>query len=338
MKKHSTSFNSFLLFLTALIWGLAFVSQSKGMESMQPFTFNGIRSLMGAVVVLPLAFGSVRRARKQETAGNTAESGGQTEGKAQTEGNVQAAAGKQEAGGFDFKTALAGGLACGVLYTVASTFQQFGLAYTTVGKAGFITTLYIIFVPILGLFLKKKVPGIVWIGALMAAVGMYLLCMTESFSLTRGDTMVLICAVLFAAHILVVDYYVERVPGTVLSCMQLFVCGVSCTVAALLTEAPTFAQIFEGMVPLLYAGVMSCGVAYTLQIVGQKGVNPTVASLILSLESVVSALAGYFAFRMGLLQNDQTLTARQICGCAIVFAAVILVQLPVGKKSQKNKK
>lgn len=303
MKKYQSSVSSLLLFLTACIWGLAFVSQSKGMESMQPFTFNGIRSLMGAVVVFPLACFQVRR-EKRKTA-------------------------------FCLKTALTGGILCGIFYTVASSFQQFGIAYTTVGKAGFITALYILFVPILGLFLKKKVSGIVWFGAAMAAVGMYLLCMTESFRLMPGDCMVFVSAVLFAVHILVVDSYVERVPGTVLSCIQLLVCGVSCTVLAFVTEKPILSQISEGLVPLLYAGILSCGVAYTLQIVGQKGVNPTVASLILSLESVIAALSGYLAYKLGFLKTDQTLTKRQVIGCLIVFAAVILVQLPLGKKNKK---
>ena len=306
MKKNCALGGSLLLFLTACIWGLAFVSQSKGMESMQPFTFNGIRSLMGAAAVFPLAWFRVSRIKK---------TGGAKKN-------------------FDWKTALTGGIFCGILYTAASTFQQFGIAYTTVGKAGFITTLYIIFVPILGIFLKKKVPGIVWISVVMAAAGMYLLCMTESFSLAPGDSMVFVCAILFAMHILTVDYLVTKTEGTVLSCMQLLVCGIVCTTLAIFKEKPTMGQLAEGLIPLLYAGILSCGVAYTLQMVGQKKVNPTAASLILSLESVVAALAGYFAYRIGMLQTDQTLTMRQIAGCVIVFAAVILVQLPIGKKNK----
>ncbi|MGN1148785.1 MAG: DMT family transporter [Lachnospiraceae bacterium] len=302
--------NSFLLFLTACIWGLAFVSQSKGMEVMGPFSFNGIRSLMGAAVVFPLVLFRLR-GRKEEAA-KRGENGT----------------------GIDWKVTLLGGLLCGLAYTAASNFQQFGLSFTSIGKAGFITTLYIIFVPILGIFLKKRVPGVVWIGALMAAVGMYLLCMTESFSLTIGDTFVFICALLFAVHILIIDYYSPKTEGVILSCMQLFVCGVISLLLAFVLEKPTLEQVRISLVPLLYAGIMSCGVAYTLQIIGQKGMNPTVASLILSLESVVATLAGWLAYRMGFLKTDQTLTARQILGCAIVFAAVILVQLPIGKKNK----
>lgn len=305
-----TGRNSLLLFLTACIWGLAFVSQSKGMETMQPFTFNGIRSLMGAVVVLPLVL--YRMHERKRTAVKKGEA----------------------AQRLYAKTTLWGGIFCGIIYTAASTVQQFGVAFTTVGKAGFLTTLYIIFVPLLGILLKKKVSGVIWAGSGMAAVGMYLLCMTEGFFLTTGDALVFICAILFAIHILVIDYYSPKTDGVILSCMQLFVCGIVCTALAFVFEKPSLAQLQEGLVPLLYSGVMSCGVAYTLQIVGQNGVNPTVASLILSLESVVAALTGWLAYKIGFLKTDQTLTARQISGCAVVFAAVILVQLPSGKKNK----
>lgn len=303
--------SSLLLFLTACIWGLAFVSQSKGMEVMQPFTFNGVRCLLGAAVLFPLVCFKVYGRKKKREAEH------------------------KKGSGISWKITLTGGLLCGIVFTAASSFQQIGIAYTTVGKAGFITTLYIIFVPLLGLFLKKKVPGTVYFGAAMAVAGMYLLCMTERFFLAKGDVMVLICAVLFAVHILVIDYYSPKTEGVILSFMQLFVCGVCCTVIALLLEKPSFYQLQSGMVSILYAGIMSCGVAYTLQILGQKGMNPTVASLILSLESVVAALAGFLAFKMGFLKTDQTLTLRQVLGCAIVFAAVVLVQLPIGKKNKK---
>lgn len=298
--------NSFLLFLTACIWGLSFVSQSKGMEEMGALTFNGVRSLLGAAVVFPIVCYRVGVRKKEAEAGKGSK--------------------------LPVKLTLAGGICCGIVYTAASTFQQYGVAHTTVGKAGFITTLYIIFVPILGIFLKKKVQKQVWIGALMAAVGMYLLCMTESFSLTPGDTLVFICAVLFAVHILIIDWFSPRTEGVALSCMQLFICGIFCTAGALLLEQPTWEQLQAGALPILYSGILSCGVAYTLQIVGQKGMNPTIAALILSLESVVAALAAFAAYKIGFLHTDQTLTLRQVLGCVIVFAAVILVQLPTGRK------
>lgn len=296
MKKSSAG-SSFLLFLTACIWGLAFVSQSKGMEYMQPFTFNGVRSIIGALSLVVYLVLTGKLAKGKFT-------------RAQWIRNLQA------------------GICCGLALTVASTLQQFGIKYTTVGKAGFITTLYIIFVPLAGVFLKKKVAKVVWIAAVMAAIGMYLLCMTESLVLNSGDIMVFLCAVVFAVHIMVVDYFAEDTDGTIVSCIQFLVCGIVCTACAFIWEQPAVSQITEGMSALLYAGVMSCGVAYTLQIVGQKGVNPTVAALILSLESVVAAVSGWIAYEVGFLKEDQTLSGKQMLGCVIVFAAVILVQLP----------
>lgn len=296
MKKTSVG-NSFLLFVTACIWGLAFVSQSKGMEYMHPFTFNGVRSLIGAAAlfVYLLATGKLSGAKKAV---------------------------------IDWKRNLNAGLWCGLALTTASTLQQFGIKYTSVGKAGFITTLYIIFVPLFGIFLKKKVTGIVWAAAAMAAVGMYFLCMTESLVLGTGDIMVFLCAIVFALHIIVIDWFAEGTDGAVVSCIQFLVCGIVCTAGAFIWGAPTWQQLGSGLGALLYAGVLSCGVAYTLQIVGQKGVNPTIAALILSLESVVATVSAWIAYKIGFLKDDQTLTGRQIVGCAIVFAAVILVQLP----------
>ena len=193
---------------------------------------------------------------------------------------------------------------------------------------GFITTLYIIFVPLAGIFFKRKVSGVVWFAAVMAAVGMYLLCMTESLSLEMGDILVFFCAIVFAAHIMIVDYCAPKTDGVIVSCIQFAVCGVVCGIGALIWGQPTLTQITDGMGTLLYAGVLSCGVAYTLQIVGQKGVNPTIAALIMSLESVVATIAGWVAYKIGFLTTDQSLTGRQIMGCVIVFVAVILVQLP----------
>ena len=293
--------NSILLFLAAFIWGVAFVSQSKGMEYMGPFTFNGVRSLIGAIVLIPVILFRYRVPKGQP-------------------GLWQA---------VNWKTTLIGGICCGLALMIATTVQQIGIMYTTVGKAGFITALYIIFVPIFGIFIGKKVPGTVWIGAIMAAIGMYLLCIQGSFRIGIGDTLIFICAVVFTLHILIIDHFSPKTDGVILSCIQFLVCGIICTTIALITESPDFSQLIDGAVPILYAGVMSCGVAYTLQIVGQKRVNPTVAAVILSLESVFSVLAGWFAYKIGFLKSDQTLTGRQILGCAIVFVAVILVQLPV---------
>lgn len=289
--------NSILLFLTAFIWGMAFVSQSKGMDYMHPFTFNAVRSLIGAFVLF-LYLVITRRVSKEK------------------------------AKPIDWGITVKAGLWCGLALTVASTLQQFGIKYTTVGKAGFITTLYIIFVPLAGIFLRKKVAPVVWGCAALAAVGMYLLCMTEGLRLSGGDTLVFLCAIAFAAHILIIDYFAPKTDGVMISCIQFAVCGVVNGIGALIWGHPTMTQLSDGMGSLLYAGVLSCGVAYTLQIIGQKGVNPTVAALILSLESVFATVSGWIAYKIGFLTTDQSMTPRQIAGCVLVFAAVILVQLP----------
>lgn len=332
--------NSLLLLLTAFIWGMAFVSQSKGMDYMHPLTFNGIRALIGAATLGVYIFFSRRKQRK--TAEERATVKGAAEEKAAAKGAAaekpaaketaaeKTGAGKkfEETKKTDWAVTLQAGIWCGLALTAASTLQQFGIKYTSVGKAGFITTLYIIFVPLAGILFKKKVSGVVWAGALMAALGMYLLCMTESFVPGAGDILVFLSALVFAAHIMIVDHFSPKTDGVQVSCIQFIICGVVCTAGAFLWESPDPGQIREGLGALLYAGVLSCGVAYTLQILGQKGVNPTVAALILSLESVFATVAGWIAYEIGFLKTDQTLTGRQIGGCILVFAAVILVQLP----------
>lgn len=295
--------SSLLLFLAASIWGVAFVAQSVGMDYMGPFTFNAARSLIGGIVLLPL-IGVRERSRKKY--------GGEAEPPEKKKARR--------------KVTLLGGCCCGLAICTASMFQQYGIQYTTVGKAGFITTLYIIIVPIMGLFFGKKVRRIVWAGAALAAAGMYLLCVNETLSLNKGDLLVFLCAVIFSVHILVIDYFSPKADGVKLSCIQFFVAGIICTIGAFLLETPSWDALVSGAVPVLYAGVMSCGVAYTLQIIGQRNLDPTVASLILSLESVVSVLAGWVIL-------DQTMNGKEIFGCVLVFAAVILVQLP-GKKPQ----
>ena len=321
--------NSLLLLLTAFIWGMAFVSQSKGMDYMHPLTFNGIRALIGAATLAVYIFFSRRKQRKTAAEKMAAE-------KAVEKATAEEAPAEKTGAGMkleetkktDWKVTLRAGIWCGLALTAASTLQQFGIKYTSVGKAGFITTLYIIFVPLAGIFFKKKVSGVVWAGALMAALGMYLLCMTESFVPGAGDILVFLSALVFAAHILIVDHFSPKTDGVQVSCIQFIICGVVCTAGAFFWGSPDLGQIRDGLGTLLYAGVLSCGVAYTLQILGQKGVNPTVAALILSLESVFATVAGWIAYDIGFLKTDQTLTGRQIGGCILVFAAVILVQLP----------
>lgn len=293
--------SSLMLFAAAFIWGTAFVAQSVGMDYLGPLSFNGARFLMGGAVLLPVAALGRARRRKRE--------GGNEEG---------------EGKGSHKKTALAGGVCCGLVLCAASLLQQYGILYTSVGKAGFITTLYIILVPFFGIFLKKKIPGKVWAGAAIAALGMYLLCMSESLSLNLGDGLVFIGALLFSVHILVIDYFSPRADGVELSCIQFLTAGVLASVLALLFEEPRMEDFVEGILPLAYAGILSCGVAYTLQVLGQKDTDPTVAALLLSLESVVSVLAGWVIL-------GQALTGRELGGCALVFGAVILVQLPAKK-------
>ena len=279
-----------LLLLTATIWGVAFVAQSVGMDYVEPFTFNGVRNLLGALVLLPVLYGM--------------------------SGKKTAAVEKKDA-----RTLWLGGMLCGLCLCVASSLQQIGIQYTTAGKAGFLTAMYIIMVPVFGLFLKKKCSPFVGISIVLATVGLYLLSIKEGFNIGKGDIYVILCAVVFSMHILVIDYFAPKCNGVKLSCIQFLVCGVLCSVIALVVEEPTISGILAAWLPIAYAGVMSCGVAYTLQIIGQKGMNPTVASLILSLESVISVLAGW-------LLLNQTLSVKEIIGCVIMFAAIILAQLP----------
>lgn len=293
--------NTLMLLLTALIWGSAFVAQSVGMDYVGPFTFNGVRSVIGGIfLIFCIWFMDKTGIRKN----NKAES-------------------KE-----DKKVLLTGGISCGVVLFIASNLQQIGIQYTTVGKAGFITALYIVIVPVLGLFLKKKCPATVWISVIIAVIGFYRLSVTDGFSLTRGDLLVLLCAVVFSVHILVIDHFTEKTDGVKMSCIQFIVCGILSCICMFIFEKPQVSALVSAWMPLLYAGILSCGVAYTLQIVAQKGYNPTVASLLLSLESVFSVVAGFIVL-------GQKMTARELSGCILIFAAVILAQLPVGGKKQK---
>ena len=290
MKKEQIK-GSLLLFLAAIIWGVAFVAQSVGMDYVGPFTFNCVRTLIGGLVLIPCIVFLNRGKVKKKT---------------------------------DFtekKRLLLGGICCGVALTTGSTLQQFGIMYTTVGKAGFITAFYIIIVPILGLFLGKKCGLSVWISVVIALAGLYFLCITDGFSIGKGDIYVFLGAIAFSIHILVIDHFTQFNDGVKMSCIQFFVCGILCFVPMMLFEHPEISMILLAWKPILYAGVMSCGVAYTLQIVGQKNMNPTVASLILSLESVTSVIAGFLVLH-------QNLSYRELIGCGLMFVAIVLAQLP----------
>lgn len=297
--------HSLLLLLTALIWGIAFVAQSTGGDILGPYAFNSIRSIIGGIVLIPvikvldsLGFNHRKPASKEAK-----------------------------------KNLLLGGILCGIALGLASTVQQLGLYLgASAGKAGFLTACYILIVPILGLFIKKRCGWNIWIGVLLTLIGLYLLCMNGSFSFSLADGLVLMCALIFSFHILIIDHFSPLVDGIRMSCIQFFVCGI-------LTAIPMFfidmhhsiegisiwasaLTSWEAWIPLLYAGIMSCGVAYTLQIVGQEGLNPTVASLLMSMESVFSVIAGWIIL-------GETMGPRELLGCALLFIAIVLAQLPI---------
>ena len=295
-----------MLLLTALIWGSSFVAQRAGMEYIGPFTFNGIRSLIGGLVLIPVIFLFSKNKTAQEKKEELTED--------------EKKAGK--------KTLLLGGILCGIVLFAASSLQQIGMVYTTAGKAGFITALYIVLVPILGVFIRKKVKPIVWLCVILAVAGLYLLCMTDAaFRLTFGDSLVLLCALCFAVHIMTVDYFITKADGVKLSCIQFLTAGIEGMICMMIFESPDMGAILDCWLPILYAGVLSCGIGYTFQVVAQKHAEPTVASLIMSLESV-------FAVICGAILLSETMSARELSGCAIIFAAVIISQLPEKKRKE----
>ena len=293
-----------LLLLAAIIWGVAFVAQSVGMNYVGPFTFNTVRSLIGGIVLLPIVY--IMRKRTPRVQPDASKRGGK-------------------------RTLLLGGVLCGVCLCLGSNLQQIAIQYTVVGKVSFITALYIILVPVLGIFLRRRVGITVWISIIIAVVGMYFLCITEGFSVNIGDVLTLIGSLCFATHILVIDYFTRRTDGVAMSCIQFFTCGLITAVPMFLFESPSGTAILNAWQPICYAGILSCGVAYTLQIIGQKNVDPTLSSLVLSLESVIGALAGWVLL-------GQELSLREIFGCILVFCGIILAQLPTDILSKKRLK
>lgn len=293
--------NNAMLLLTALIWGCAFVAQSVGMDYVGPFTFNCVRCLIGSVVLIPVIVLMDRMKKKS----------------GMSEAEI-----RKERG--DTRTILTGGICCGVVLAAASSLQQFGILFTTVGKAGFITAMYIVLVPILGIFVGKKIRPLILVCVVIAVAGLYFLCMTEQLSLGKGDLFVLLCAFVFSVHILVIDHFSPLVDGVRMSAIQFLTAGLLCAVPMLVWERPVMGEILTAWMPILYAGVMSCGVAYTLQILGQKHADPAVASLLLSLESVFSVLAGWVIL-------GQSLNGKELFGCVLMFVSIILAQLPEKK-------
>ena len=293
MKMNSAGY-SLLLLLAAFIWGSAFVAQSVGMEHIGPFTFSAVRNTVGFLVLIPISIWS-RKHFSSTSAGHRFGISRQT---------------------------LIGGLVCGVVLCASSNFQQCGMVYTTVGKSGFITALYVVFVPVFGIFLKKKSTWRTWFSVLLAVIGLYLLCMTGAdLTVNFGDGLMLVCAILFSVHILVVDHFIEGADAVTMSCIQFGVTAVISTVLMFLFEEPRVEDITMSWLPILYAGVLSSGVAFTLQIITQRHLTPVVAALIMSMESVFSVLSGWVIL-------GETMSARETAGCVLMFVAIILAQLP----------
>ncbi len=294
-----------LLVLTALIWGTAFVAQDVAGETLGAFTFNGLRMALASAALLPVIAVIDRRAARISNAD------------AQGSGIPWRKMTRAQR-----RTLAASGLCCGIVLTLGSTFQQIGIGMgTEAGKAGFITALYIVLVPILRLFLRKPARLTVWAAVGLSAVGLYLLCIGERFSIEPGDLLLILCALCFAAHILVVDYFSRRTDCVKMSCLQFAVVAFVCLTVAAATEQISLSDIRACAIPILYAGIFSGAMGYTLQIVAQKDTEPTVASLIMSLESVFAVLAGWVIL-------GDVLTLREGLGCAGMMLGIVLAQLP----------
>lgn len=310
-----------MLMLTAFIWGSSFVAQKSGMDLIGPLAFNGIRTLIGGIVLIPaIMFLKNWKVKKALQAGETAAEVSEEDRKKEN------------------RLLIIGGICCGIALLVASNLQQIGIFYTTAGKAGFITALYVVLVPICGLFIGKKVRPVIWLCVLASAVGLYLLCMPAEGGfghINKGDLLIMLCALCFTGHILVIDYFSPKVDGVKLSCMQFFVAGILSIILmfpldpALGFDLPSFSTLIDSWLPVLYAGVLSCGVAYTLQIVAQADTDPTVASMILCLESVFAVIAGMIIL-------GESMSLREIAGCLIMFAAIVVSQLPAKEERVRS--
>ncbi len=301
MQKKSTQLKGALILLfTSVIWGSAFVAQSAGIEKIDAFTFNGVRSLIGALFLF--VFIIIRDAA-------TAKKLSAEEKALRRRGN---------------RNALIYGSVLGVALCAASNFQQFAFYESTPGKIAFITALYMFFVPLIGLLFGKRVHGVIWLCIALALVGLYFLCIDPSkpFSVNRGDLLALVCAFLFAIQILLVEKYAPLADGVKISCVEFAVCGLISCALMFIFEKPVLSDILSSYAPILYAGILSTGVAYTLQVVGQKYCEATVASIMMCAESV-------FAVLSAALILHQVPTAREALGCGIMFASIILSQVGV---------
>ena len=303
MKINKKVLGNILLILTAFIWGTAFVGQRQGMEHMGPITFNACRMALAALTIGTVSFVLRKRdAQKQQDMSD------------QSRREYR-------------KNTVIGGICCGFFLTIAALFQQMGMVYTTAGKGGFITAMYILLVPVINWILfKRKSRPLVWIAVLMGIAGIYLLCVTEGLTLEKGDALVMVCPFFFAGHILCCDYFVQRANPVELSAIQFFTVTVLSTIIAFIVENPTWQQVAEAVVPIVWLGVLSGGIGYTFQIIAQQYTDPTVASLLMSLEAVFAVLAGTVLL-------GERMSARELFGAAIMFAAIILAQIPAGKRT-----
>ena len=313
-KKMSRSYeigHTAILILTALIWGTAFVGQSLGADHVGTFTFLALRNWLGAAVLIPFILITDRRLLRK--------TGKTTKPRTRRQKKIYRYA----------------GAVCGLLLFLACALQQAGIKYTTTAKAGFITTLYVIIVPVLSLIRGRKPETKLWICVLFSLTGLYLLCMSGGLQgVNRGDVLMFASAFVYALQITSVSIFIRFVDGVRLSLLQIITIGVISTFLMVFIERPSVESILAAAAPILYTGIMSSGLAYTLQIIGQKGLNPTVASLAMCLESVFSALFGWILL-------GQTLTHREAAGCVLMFAAIVLSQIPVSvplfrKKEQKH--
>ena len=288
-----------LLLFTAMIWGSAFVAQSVGSRSLDPWTFVFSRYVLSSLVLLPVTLFSEKRTGTEE---------------------------KPE----EKKTLLKGALFCGFFLGLASIAQQAGIRYTTAGKAGFITTLYVVMVPLISFFLGRKPERKTWLCTFLGLTGLYLISVKENFTIGKGDALVILCALLFSFQIICVGYYSARVRNVVkLSNLQFLVASLVVLPGMLLSEKPSITDICEGALPVLYAGIFSGAIGYTLQVVAQKNTDPAVASLIMSMESVFAAITGWIVL-------GQSLSPRETAGCAILFIAVILSELPFSLPERRH--
>lgn len=288
-----------MLLLTAMIWGMSFIAQSKGVEDISPVAFTGLRSILGSIVLLPVIAVLDWEKKKHNKP-------------------VQKIN----------RDLIIGGILCGIVLCLASTLQTMGMVYTSPGKSAFITALYMVIIPIVGLFCGKKLRPVIALSVVIATVGLYMICVDSSSGINKGDIITLACSFLFTAHILVIDHFSPKVDGVKLSCIQFFVCGLINITYMFIFEEPQLSPIIGCWASIGFSGIMSCGVAYTLQIVGQKYTDPTSASILMSLESVFAALSSAVLVALGWNITGGNMDLREIIGCVLMFGAIILVQLP----------